>query len=64
MSIQRGNLKELYELSNIVEELDRKVLEAIKMAEERGLMQVARVLGTIKSYVDLLRRELEVKDQL
>jgi DNA-directed RNA polymerase specialized sigma subunit len=64
MSIQRGNLKELYELSNIVEELDRKVLEAIKMAEERGLMQVARVLGTIKSYVDLLRRELEVKNQL
>jgi DNA-directed RNA polymerase specialized sigma subunit len=64
MSIQRGNLKELYELSNMVEELDRRVLEAIKMAEERGLMQVARVLGTIKSYVDLLRRELEVKDQL
>jgi len=64
MSIQGGELEELHELSSIVEELDQKVLEATKRAEEKGLMQIARVLRTIKSYVDLLKRGLEVKDQL
>ena len=51
-------------LSSMVEELERKVLETIERAEEKGLMQVVRVLGTIKSYIDLLKRGLEVKDQL
>jgi hypothetical protein len=64
MPVQGVKLEELHELSSMVEELDQKVLEAVKRAKERRLMQAARVLETIKSYVDLLRRELEVKDEL
>ncbi len=55
---------ELCELLSIIEELDQKVLGAIKKAEEKKLVQVIRVLGTIKSYIDLLKRELEVEDKL
>jgi len=64
MSLQRGKPVELCELLSIIEELDQKVLEAIKKAEEKKLVQVIRVLGTIKSYIDLLKRELEVEDEL
>lgn len=61
MPDQKSKLGGLCGLSSAIEELDRKVLEAIKEAQERDLMQVVRVLGTIKSYVDLLKRELEVE---
>jgi hypothetical protein len=64
MPVQGVELEELHELSSMIEELDQRVLEAVKRAKERKLMQAARVLETIKSYVDLLRRELEVKDEL
>jgi hypothetical protein len=64
MSVQGVEPGELHELSRMVEELDQKVLEAVKKAKERRLMQIARVLETIKSYVDLLKGELEVKDEL
>ncbi len=64
MSSQRCKPEELRWLSSTVEELDQKVLEAIERAEKEGLTQVVRVFETIRSYIDLLRRELEVKDQL
>jgi len=64
MSLRRGELVEPCELLSIIEELDQKVLEAIKRAEEKELVQVIRVLGTIKSYIDLLKRELEVEGEL
>lgn len=64
MAARASKSKKLDELSSAIEELDQKVLEAIKKAEDDGLMQAVRILGTIKSYVDLLRRELEVKNEL
>ncbi|MEM2214025.1 MAG: hypothetical protein QXD66_04040 [Candidatus Nezhaarchaeales archaeon] len=51
----------LRRISNIIEELDQKVSEAIRASQEVGLTQVARVLETVKSYVELLKRELEVE---
>ncbi|MEM0217865.1 MAG: hypothetical protein QXM73_03825 [Candidatus Nezhaarchaeales archaeon] len=51
----------LRRISDIITEIDQKVSEAIRAAQEVGLTQVARVLETVKSYMELLKRELEVE---
>ena len=58
---QKVELEGLLKLLGVSEELSYKISEAMKDAERMGLMQVARILDTIRSYVDLLKRELEVK---
>ncbi|MHC1629140.1 MAG: hypothetical protein ACXQTI_09980 [Candidatus Nezhaarchaeales archaeon] len=55
------NLEELLRLLGTSEELVYRISEAIKEAQRMGLTQIERILNTIKSYVELLRRELEVK---
>ena len=55
------NLEELLRLLGTSEELTYRISEAIKDAQRMGLTQIERILNTIKSYVELLRRELEVK---
>ncbi|MCS7140318.1 MAG: hypothetical protein N3F04_02595 [Candidatus Nezhaarchaeota archaeon] len=51
----------LLKLLNTCEEIAYRVSEALMDARSMRLMQVERVLETIKSYLDLLKRELEVK---
>jgi len=59
--MRREELEELLRLLGTSEELAYRISEAIKEAQKMGLMQIERILNTIKSYVELLRRELEVK---
>ncbi|RLF21546.1 MAG: hypothetical protein DRJ68_03200 [Thermoprotei archaeon] len=54
-------LKELLKLLALSDELTYRVDEALKELEQTNLQQVKGVLKTIRSYIDLLRRELEVK---
>ncbi|MDH5815490.1 MAG: hypothetical protein QE164_01660 [Candidatus Nezhaarchaeota archaeon] len=54
----------LQRVSDVIKELDQKVSEAIKVSQEVGFAQVTRTLETIKSYVELLKRELEVESCL
>lgn len=58
---ERSRLDDLQRISSLVRELDRRVSEAIKTSQEAGLMQVVRVLETIRSYIELLKRELEIE---
>lgn len=51
----------LQKVSSIIRELDRRVSEAIEASQEIGLTQVARILETVKSYIELLKREIEVE---
>lgn len=51
----------LSRISKLIGELDSKVSEALEEARQAGLTQPLRVLETVKSYVVLLKRGLEVK---
>ncbi len=59
--MKEEELEELLRLLGTSEELAYRISEAIKDAQRMRLTQIERILNTIKSYVELLRRELEVK---
>lgn len=54
-------LEDLQRVSSLVKEVDQGVSEVLKASQEVGLTQVVRVLETIKSYIELLKRELEIE---
>lgn len=58
---EKIRIEDLQRISNLVRELDQRISEAMRVSQEVGLTQAARVLETIKSYIELLRRELEVE---
>ncbi|MEM4577095.1 MAG: hypothetical protein QW701_06620 [Candidatus Nezhaarchaeales archaeon] len=51
----------LSRISKLIEELDAKIFEALEEARQAELAQTLRLLETVKSYVELLKRGLEVK---
>lgn len=54
-------LEDLQVVSKLVKEIDQRVSDAVKVSQDVGLTQVARILETVKSYIDLLKRELDVE---
>lgn len=58
---EKIRIEDLQRVSNLVKELDQRISEVMRVSQEVGLTQVARVLETVKSYIELLRRELEVE---
>lgn len=61
MSCEKIKLKDLQVVSKLVGEVDQKISEAVKISRDIGLTQATRILETVKSYIDLLKRELEVE---
>lgn len=61
MPSEKARPEDLQVISKLIREIDQRVSEAVKTSRDAGLMQVSRILETVKSYIDLLKRELEVE---